>query len=215
MTTKRKQRKQPCWAAGSMANVSQPAPTTNQSQHQPLPQSQPQPAQQQSQPQPQMTMKPKQPRWTAGSMADVSQPASTTNQSHPQPQPRPQPQSESQSQPPQPLGNNMTPTVSFSQQSNHELQSSSGAVSIATSTGQSTIRQTRGPGRPFTRWGTGQKLKVTLNEENQPIGDEAAKLQSQLGILARNGNFAPLTFNDWRAPQLNPYKECIWQEVKV
>ncbi|XP_028073882.1 uncharacterized protein LOC114276298 [Camellia sinensis] len=55
---------------------------------------------------------------------------------------------------------------------------------------------------------------VTLNEENQPIGDEAAKLQSQLGILARNGNFAPLTFNDWRAPQLNPYKERIWQEVK-
>ncbi|CAL5419282.1 unnamed protein product [Camellia sinensis] len=60
----------------------------------------------------------------------------------------------------------------------------------------------------------GTKVKVTLNEENQPIGDEAAKLQSQLGILAQNGNFAPLTFNDWRAPQLNPYKECIWQEVK-
>ncbi|KAL7174063.1 hypothetical protein ACSBR2_033336 [Camellia fascicularis] len=108
----------------------------------------------------------------------------------------------------------MTPSLSFSKQSNHELQSSSGAVSIATSTGQSAIRQTRGPGRPFAEWGTGQKLKVTLNEENQPIGDEAAKLQSQLGILARNGNFAPLTFNDWRAPQLNPYKERIWQEVK-
>ncbi|CAL5416814.1 unnamed protein product [Camellia sinensis] len=105
----------------------------------------------------------------------------------------------------------MTPTLSSSQQSNHELQSSSGA---ATSTGQSAIRLTRGPGHPFARWGTRQKLKVTLNEENQPIGDEAAKLQSQLGILAWNGNFAPLTFNDWRAPQLNPYKERIWQEVK-
>ncbi|KAL7223194.1 hypothetical protein ACSBR1_024791 [Camellia fascicularis] len=108
----------------------------------------------------------------------------------------------------------MTPTLSSSQQSNHELQSSSGAVSIATSMGQSTIRLTRGPGRPFSRWGMRQKLKVTLNEENQPIGDEAAKLQSQLGILARNGNFAPLTFNDWKAPELNPYKERIWQEVK-
>lgn len=58
-------------------------------------------------------------------------------------------------------------------------------------------------------------MPVELDEENKPIGEHAAQLESQLGIIARNGNFAPLTFTDWRAPELEPYKARIWEEVKV
>ncbi|KAH7860451.1 hypothetical protein Vadar_013579 [Vaccinium darrowii] len=72
----------------------------------------------------------------------------------------------------------------------------------------------RGPSRPYKDWGTGKKLKVVLDKDTiQPIGDTAAILESQLGILAQNGNLAPLTYIDWRAPQLDLYKERIWQEV--
>lgn len=54
-----------------------------------------------------------------------------------------------------------------------------------------------------------------LDKYDLPIGTTAGVLQSQLGILARKSNLAPLTYTDWRAPQLNPYKERIWDEVKV
>ncbi|XP_058190346.1 uncharacterized protein LOC131307710 isoform X2 [Rhododendron vialii] len=72
----------------------------------------------------------------------------------------------------------------------------------------------RGFARPYVGWGTGAKLEVKLNKDNQPIGNTAGPLQSQLGILARNATLAPLTFTDWRAPELYPYKERIWAEVK-
>ncbi|XP_058202187.1 uncharacterized protein LOC131316766 [Rhododendron vialii] len=72
----------------------------------------------------------------------------------------------------------------------------------------------RGFARPYVGWGTGAKLEVKLNKDNQPIGNTARPLQSQLGILARNATLAPLTFTDWRAPELYPYKERIWAEVK-
>lgn len=73
----------------------------------------------------------------------------------------------------------------------------------------------RGFARPYTGWGTGTKLEVKLNKVNQPIGDTSAPLQSQLGLLARNSYLAPLCYTDWRAPELNPYKERIWADVKV
>ncbi|XP_058189238.1 uncharacterized protein LOC131306826 [Rhododendron vialii] len=62
--------------------------------------------------------------------------------------------------------------------------------------------------------GTRAKLEVKLNKDDQPIGNTAGPLQSQLGILARNATLAPLTFTNWRAPELYPYKERIWTEVK-
>ena len=65
-------------------------------------------------------------------------------------------------------------------------------------------------------WGSeDEKLHVELDDLNQPIGPTAAKLQSQLGIIARNGAFTPLIYNDWRAADLASYKERIWDEVKV
>ncbi|KAH7864419.1 hypothetical protein Vadar_029394 [Vaccinium darrowii] len=76
-------------------------------------------------------------------------------------------------------------------------------------------RQGRGPAHPYAGWGSGEKMPVELDEENKPIGEHAAQLESQLGIIARNGNFAPLTFTDWRAPELEPYKARIWEEVKA
>ncbi|KAI8530010.1 hypothetical protein RHMOL_Rhmol11G0020600 [Rhododendron molle] len=80
---------------------------------------------------------------------------------------------------------------------------------------QQQIAKGRGFARPYVGWGTGAKLKVKLNKDNQPIGNTAGPLQSQLGILARNATLAPLTFTYWRAPELNPYKERIWVEAKV
>ncbi|KAI8530009.1 hypothetical protein RHMOL_Rhmol11G0020600 [Rhododendron molle] len=79
---------------------------------------------------------------------------------------------------------------------------------------QQQIAKGRGFARPYVGWGTGAKLKVKLNKDNQPIGNTAGPLQSQLGILARNATLAPLTFTYWRAPELNPYKERIWVEAK-
>lgn len=59
-----------------------------------------------------------------------------------------------------------------------------------------------------------ERISITTNVLGQPIGPEAPKLTSFLGILARNGNFLPLTYVDWRAVP-NESKESLWQEVQL
>ncbi|KAI8538240.1 hypothetical protein RHMOL_Rhmol09G0087200 [Rhododendron molle] len=108
------------------------------------------------------------------------------------------------------------PTISQDQHGNqpppnyHEFQSPSDEDPNS----QQQRAKGRGFARPYVGWGTGAKLEVKLNKDDQPIGNTAGPLQSQLGILARNATLAPLTFTDWRAPELYPYKERIWAEVK-
>ena len=44
----------------------------------------------------------------------------------------------------------------------------------------------------------GKRLKIDVNSEGQPIGENASKLSSFLGTLARNKAFAPIDYTDWR-----------------
>ncbi|KAL2460540.1 Uncharacterized protein Adt_43960 [Abeliophyllum distichum] len=77
-------------------------------------------------------------------------------------------------------------------------------------------RKSRGRGRGPTRCLqllSEKRISITTNALGQPIGHEAPKLTSFLGILARNGNLLPLTYVDWRAVP-NESKESLWQKVQ-
>ncbi|KAI8572280.1 hypothetical protein RHMOL_Rhmol01G0186000 [Rhododendron molle] len=108
------------------------------------------------------------------------------------------------------MSSHTTPNLHSLEQSNEGSRTSVGADPNS----QQQRARGRGFARPYVGWGTGAKLEVKLNKDDQPIGNTAGPLQSQLGILARNATLAPLTFTDWRAPELYPYKERIWAEVK-
>ncbi|XP_058076335.1 uncharacterized protein LOC131224912 [Magnolia sinica] len=45
----------------------------------------------------------------------------------------------------------------------------------------------------------GQRITIPINTKGQPVGDNVNKLTNFLGTMARNGEYAPLTFTDWRA----------------
>lgn len=77
------------------------------------------------------------------------------------------------------------------------------------------VRKTRGrgPTRCVSLSREGTQISITTNELGEPVGPEAHKFISYLGILARDGNLAPLTYTDWRAlPETN--KEKMWEEVQ-
>ncbi|KAH7840471.1 hypothetical protein Vadar_017361 [Vaccinium darrowii] len=181
-------KKQSRWPAGAMDATSQPSLTTSQQPPSPTTdQTQPQPAAT-TQLYPPLTKTKKLPRWPVGAMAATSQPSPTTSQLPSSPitdQTLPQPAATTQLYPP-PTKTKKLPRW---------------PVGAMAATPQPL---------PTTR----KKLEVVLDTKDQPIGDTGSILQSQLGILARNGNLAPLLYTDWRAPQLTPYKERIWAEVK-
>ncbi|CAA2998544.1 Hypothetical predicted protein [Olea europaea subsp. europaea] len=63
----------------------------------------------------------------------------------------------------------------------------------------SSRRKTRGRGPTCCQQLLSEKcVSITTNALGQPIGREAPKLTSFLGILARIGHFLPLTYVDWR-----------------
>ncbi|KAF7128198.1 hypothetical protein RHSIM_Rhsim11G0004700 [Rhododendron simsii] len=168
-----------------MATTPQPSPTTSQ-----IPPSQfvdqLQPPTAANQPQGPPSLTTKLPRNPAGAMAGTPQPSPIVSQV------QPSPITDQMQTPPQVVSSKRSRSVD----------------SMAASRG-------RGPSRPHKDWGTGKKLEVVLDKYDLPIGTTTGVLQSQLGILARKSNLAPLTYTDWRAPQLNPYKERIWDEVKA
>lgn len=83
-----------------------------------------------------------------------------------------------------------------------------------TSTSKKRHTRTRGPTRCLKLWnGNGKRIHITTDESGQPVGDEASKLISFLGTVARDGITAPLIYADWRAvPEAN--KEKMWQQVQ-
>ncbi|XP_058189270.1 uncharacterized protein LOC131306859 [Rhododendron vialii] len=109
------------------------------------------------------------------------------------------------------MSSHTTPNLHSLEQNNEVSRTSVGADPNS----QQQRPKGRGFARPYVGWGTGGKLEVTLNKDNQPIGNTAGPLQSQLDIFARNATLAPLTFTDWRAPELYPYKERIWADFKI
>ncbi|XP_058216801.1 uncharacterized protein LOC131327673 [Rhododendron vialii] len=169
----------------AMVATPQPSPTTSQIlPSQFIDQTQSPTATNQPQGPPSLTTK--LPRNTAGAMAATPQPSPIVSQV------QPPPISDQMQTPP--------PVVS-------RKRSRCSIESVAASRG-------RGPSRPHEDWGIGKKLEVVLDKYDLPISTTVGVLQSQLGILARKSNLTPLTYIDWRAPQLNPYKERIWDEVK-
>ncbi|KAF7141089.1 hypothetical protein RHSIM_Rhsim06G0190000 [Rhododendron simsii] len=202
------------YQAALMSATLQPLPTISQDQHEN------QPVQLQEQPQVQA----KRVRCRAAPMSTILQPLLTISQDQHGNQPSPnnhefqspsdeghineravQLESHQQS-----MSSHITPNLHSLEQSNEGSRTSVGADPNS----QQQRPRGRGFARPYVAWGTGGKLEVKLNKDNQPIGNTAGPLQSQLGILARNATLAPLTFTDWRAPELYPYKERIWAEVK-
>lgn len=59
-------------------------------------------------------------------------------------------------------------------------------------------------------WG-GDPMKVETNDLNQPIGEYAKKLESQMGRTTKLGNLFPLTTSYWRF--INKHiKDKTWTE---
>ncbi|XP_028106969.1 uncharacterized protein LOC114306014 isoform X2 [Camellia sinensis] len=83
------------------------------------------------------------------------------------------------------------------------------------SSSQATQKKTRGPTYVHGPWGTSENgvLNVASNELNQVVKGYTS-LASHLGVLARDGSLAPLTFTTWHyVPQQN--KDNIWREIKA
>ncbi|XP_028071761.1 uncharacterized protein LOC114274092 [Camellia sinensis] len=83
------------------------------------------------------------------------------------------------------------------------------------SSSQATQKQTRGPTYVHGQWGTSEDgiLKVVPNELNQVVEGHTSPV-SHLGVLARDGSLAPLTFMTWHyVPKQN--KDNIWREIKA
>ncbi|CAL5433319.1 unnamed protein product [Camellia sinensis] len=88
-------------------------------------------------------------------------------------------------------------------------------ATICPSSSQATQKQTRGPTYVHGQWGTSEDgiLKVVPNELNQVVEGHTS-LASHLGVLARDGSLAPLTFTTWHyVPKQN--KDNIWREIKA
>ncbi|CAL5416292.1 unnamed protein product [Camellia sinensis] len=101
------------------------------------------------------------------------------------------------------------PTTSRSGSTSH------GSVSAGPSSSQAKQKQTRGPTYVHGQWGTSEDgiLKVVPNELNQVVEGHTS-LASHLGVLARDGSLAPLTFMTWHyVPKQN--KDNIWREIKA
>ncbi|CAL5339612.1 unnamed protein product [Camellia sinensis] len=101
------------------------------------------------------------------------------------------------------------PTTSRSGNTSH------GSVSAGPSSSQAKQKQTRGPTYVHGQWGTSEDgiLKVVPNELNQVVEGHTS-LASHLGVLARDGSLAPLTFMTWHyVPKQN--KDNIWREIKA
>ena len=77
-------------------------------------------------------------------------------------------------------------------------------------------KRIRGPTTCKELWSlqTNTKKKVRCNIDGQPIGDNASKLSSFLGTIARSGAYAPLNYEDWRIMP-SQYKDDMWSIVEV
>ncbi|XP_058114664.1 uncharacterized protein LOC131257788 [Magnolia sinica] len=73
------------------------------------------------------------------------------------------------------------------------------------------IKQKRGHTRCPGVWKMreGQRIPIPISTLGQPVGDNVSKLINFLETIARNAEYAPLTFTDWRAVP-NERKDDMW-----
>ncbi|CAL5382546.1 unnamed protein product [Camellia sinensis] len=101
------------------------------------------------------------------------------------------------------------PSVPPQQLSSSAYEPSAGHVSSSSTS----TRRGRGCAEGIKEWGTGKKLDIQFDGNYCPIGDNVAKLTTQLGIIVRNGNIVPLTFLDWNNVP-DDIIDAIWKDVK-
>ncbi|KAJ8625113.1 hypothetical protein MRB53_033643 [Persea americana] len=71
-------------------------------------------------------------------------------------------------------------------------------VGKAFDTGSQARKRTRAPNRCIARNHQEERVVLRLNEFGQPIGTNGRLLSSFLGIIARDGQKAPINYFDWR-----------------
>ena len=78
-------------------------------------------------------------------------------------------------------------------------------------------RKTRGPTYMTEIWGkpsSCHRYKVRFDKDGEPVGKNKSKFTEFLGIIARNGKYAPLDVTDWRE-MTNDKKQDMLVLVKV
>ncbi|XP_058068729.1 uncharacterized protein LOC131218062 [Magnolia sinica] len=77
-----------------------------------------------------------------------------------------------------------------------------------------TKRRSRGPTRCHQVWNMreGQHIFITTNNLGQPVNENVSKLTNFLGTIARNGDYAPLTYSNWRVVP-NEKKDDMYELV--
>lgn len=75
-------------------------------------------------------------------------------------------------------------------------------------------RRTRGPNRCIALTNQRERIVVECNEYGQPIGRNERLLSSYLGIIARDGQKAPLNYSDWRRMPAERTMD-MWQAIQA
>ena len=88
------------------------------------------------------------------------------------------------------------------------------ACCVGNRTDDTNHKKPQGSARPIPKWGTGERLEIEFNSFMQPVGPNADKLMSQLGVIVRNGDRVPLTYVRWTDMPIHVLDD-IWREVKV
>ncbi|KAJ8636071.1 hypothetical protein MRB53_010338 [Persea americana] len=87
-------------------------------------------------------------------------------------------------------------------------------ISYSELMGSQARRRTRGPNRCIALNNLQERIVIKLNEYNQPIGQTERLLSSYLGIIARDGQKAPINFVSWRRMPAE-MKEEMWEVAQT
>ncbi|KAK9180459.1 hypothetical protein WN943_029668 [Citrus x changshan-huyou] len=98
-----------------------------------------------------------------------------------------------------------------------QTESSQHRKGTSSSKTQGDTCQSNGSGRGCAHgaleWGTGKMLHLEFDSEWKPMGQNASKFNSQLGVIAKNGQKVPLTYLRW-SDMPDDILEYIWTEVE-
>jgi hypothetical protein len=56
-------------------------------------------------------------------------------------------------------------------------------------------------------------LQVHWNARGQPVGKESQNFVSYIGVIVRR--MVPISMENWRAPEMRPYKQKVLDEIRV
>ncbi|KAL3509798.1 hypothetical protein ACH5RR_029199 [Cinchona calisaya] len=76
------------------------------------------------------------------------------------------------------------------------------------------VENVRGIAKPSNKWNSSEKHLVCFTENGEIEGPDEESLNSNLGILARNGHRVRLTYSSWSEVPFH-YLDDIWREVQA